>query len=945
MQGRARLHTLIYLLLAASSYAAGPFRYVKYSLEEGLPASRITYVGRDVGERLWVGTSSGLALKTGSRFHKVQFAHTNITRAVIALVEDSLQQHWIMSADGRVACMNLASWECNVIDAPLKHLPLTMAAYGPNVLVASRFELLIFNPQKQLVEQKTFDRRIKNLIVRGDTVFLAHNDGISTFSKGTVTTHEVSAEGRILSLVFDRESILLSTHVGHVYRYQLGGTPDLVFKTDTVKPFNLQQVGRGRFALNGLDSFVNIWPQELELKTQIDQMGNQFDFLLNMFSDDNGTVWLGTEAGLFALYPSLGIPLKSPEPTVYSLIHFQDKWHSIGKKGVHSRTAGGDWRLEAKSTNCCGYVKAGVSMGSIWMLPKVGPLHKWAGGDIEQVYPRSGEVYFGQALLTEENQLYFSIGTHFAKITPSTIDTLPDLPARIVSMARLNNSSLLLGLSDGLCVYHEKSGHYQRMQIPQHPEVLVSQVSVSSSGEVYVGTLTYGLFSGRIKDSVFETKQFSGQPIYGNYQIVGIETFDDNIWVFSGAGAERWNTSSNTLELSISKSELTPTTWTHPFATKLESETVLGGNNGLYQMGATSHPLVVSSVLIEKGNGKTILRSHRGNMYLEAGDDRNLKLFPVEAISNNPATQSFQLTAQTEDGNTSTYASSSSHFELYNLPPGNYRLLLQAKSNGNWGDALVLNLYIAAQLWEKWWFYPLLVGAFLALVFALVFVWNNERKKRRLQHLEYEKERTDLRSQSFLAQMNPHFVFNALNSIQDLIFKEKTEKASQFLQKFSRLLRQTLDTSNIHISTLKDELELAERYLQLEKLRFGEGFQYSIQVNSQHDLASVEIPGFILQPILENSLKHGILGHVEVGEIKIEVSDLANEMCLCITDNGVGYAQSRDKKGLGLRLVKERLKLHFPKAKKELFSINRLSPSNGQGTEVVMFIPLEKRKP
>lgn len=941
MQTQTRFYSLIFLLLAASSYAQAPFRYVKYSLEQGLPSSRVTYVGRDAQSRLWVGTSSGLALKTGDQFHKIQFNHTNITRAVIALVEDSLEQHWIMSGDGRVGCMNLSKWECNLVQAPLKHPPLTMAAYGPNILVASRYEMLIFNPQKQLVVQKTFDERIKHLIVRRDTVFVAHNQAISTYVNGEVTTHETSVEGRILNIVIDKESMLLSTHVGHVYRCALGGTPELVFKTDTLKPFNLQAVGKGRFALNGLDSFVNIWPEELELKTQIDEMGDQFNFLLNMYADNNGTIWLGTEAGLFALYPASVVPVSSPEPITYSLLNYQNIWHSVGKKGVYSYGTDGNWNLEAKSTNCCGYVKSGVSMGSIWLLPKIGALHRWAGGKIEQVYPPTGQFYFRQGLFTEENHIYFSIERDFVKITALGIDTLPELPSRAVSMTRLNDSSVLLGLIDGLCIYYEKSESYQRIGIPQHPEVVISKVSMAPDGEIYVGTLLYGLFSGWVKDSVFEIGRFSGQPIHGNYQIVGMETLEDKTWVFSSAGAECWNVETNALELSVSKSELTPTSWTHPFARQRSSGIVLGGNNGLYELGTRSEPLNVTAVLAQQTNGKTTLLGAKGSIRLEAGDERNLKLFPIEGISPNPAVQSFQLQVGTKKGGASIYESSS-HFDLYNLLPGSYRLSLKAKSNAAWGEGFEINLYVAAHLWEKWWFYPLLVGAVLVVLFTLVFVWNNERKKRKLQYLEYEKERTDLRSQSFLAQMNPHFVFNALNSIQDLIFKEKTDKASQFLQKFSRLLRQTLDTSNIHISTLKDELELAERYLQLEKLRFGDGFQYHIEVDPALEQSSIEIPGFILQPLLENSLKHGILGHMETGEIKVEVSEHKGKLKLRLVDNGVGYAPSSGRKGLGLKLVKERLKLHFPKSKTELLSIRKLSETGTRGTEVVILVPLEK---
>jgi LytS/YehU family sensor histidine kinase len=175
------------------------------------------------------------------------------------------------------------------------------------------------------------------------------------------------------------------------------------------------------------------------------------------------------------------------------------------------------------------------------------------------------------------------------------------------------------------------------------------------------------------------------------------------------------------------------------------------------------------------------------------------------------------------------------------------------------------------------------------------------------------KKISELNLKALRSQMNPHFTFNVLNSIQYYVAKKDTEQALQFITKFSRLIRTILDQSRNLYITLEEEINLLRLYLELEKLRFEDKFSFSISADEGLNLQSVKIPGMLIQPFVENAIKHGL--QFKKGEAHIAVYfEAGNSGLLCrVIDNGIGrkaaaiHVQSERHKSAGTAIVNERM--------------------------------------
>jgi len=201
--------------------------------------------------------------------------------------------------------------------------------------------------------------------------------------------------------------------------------------------------------------------------------------------------------------------------------------------------------------------------------------------------------------------------------------------------------------------------------------------------------------------------------------------------------------------------------------------------------------------------------------------------------------------------------------------------------------------------------YGLILCAVCGAIFgALVtYIKKKEAKKLALQHRD--KEIIKLQLESVRSQLNPHFLFNALAGIQTLMNKNETDNANRYLVKFARLTRNVLDHKEL--ISLTCEKTLLDDYLQMEQLRFG--FQYQITASPDLDVENIEIPAMLLQPFVENAIKHGIAEKGNDGKIEIGFMAQAADLVLSIKDNGSGFDVSQDYEGLGLALTKNRISL------------------------------------
>jgi ligand-binding sensor domain-containing protein/two-component sensor histidine kinase len=228
------------------------------------------------------------------------------------------------------------------------------------------------------------------------------------------------------------------------------------------------------------------------------------------------------------------------------------------------------------------------------------------------------------------------------------------------------------------------------------------------------------------------------------------------------------------------------------------------------------------------------------------------------------------------------------------LQPGTYIFQLKsANSDGKWSNGVAeFTIIIQPPWWQTWWFRG--IASLLTAAIIIFFVRRRIkyiRKEAALRQKIAEKEMAALRT-----QMNPHFIFNSLNSINSFIVENKTHLASDYLTKFSRLIRLILDNSKNESITLEKELETLKLYLLMERLRFQNKFDYQVSVDNTIDEEQVKIPPMIIQPYAENAIWHGLLHQSFSGLLNIAIKKTAEGICIEVEDNGIGRAKAAELK-------------------------------------------------
>ena len=195
------------------------------------------------------------------------------------------------------------------------------------------------------------------------------------------------------------------------------------------------------------------------------------------------------------------------------------------------------------------------------------------------------------------------------------------------------------------------------------------------------------------------------------------------------------------------------------------------------------------------------------------------------------------------------------------------------------------------------------------------------------------------------AQMNPHFIFNSLGSIQHLISTNDKKGALTYLSKFSKLLRQVLESS-VNISlVLSEEIELLKIYVELEALRFDHSFSYQFEIDENLDIDAHEVPMLLVQPYIENAIIHGLMPKEGNKELKVSFTDKGDNIECVIDDNGVGLTQTEARKSnrisRGMSITERRIQALKQHSTQQLVKIENLSDGNRSGTRVTILIPKE----
>jgi len=253
------------------------------------------------------------------------------------------------------------------------------------------------------------------------------------------------------------------------------------------------------------------------------------------------------------------------------------------------------------------------------------------------------------------------------------------------------------------------------------------------------------------------------------------------------------------------------------------------------------------------------------------------------------------------------------------LPYGDY--LFEAKAINKEGnetkESIKIEFEIIPPFWHTWWFRLIafsLVG--LGIYFFIKYRIAQINKNTRLKE-QVDREMSELKLQTLHAQMNPHFIFNSMNAIQNFISSNQQQLALNYLSKLSRLIRTIFEFSKRQTITLEEEIEFLKNYINLEEMRFTGKAKGIIEVDEKIDFDDIEITPMLIQPIVENSFKHGLFHKNDNGWVKINFTKTKKGLKIIVEDNGIGRAATKliqnnklteNHKSSGLDITRERLK-------------------------------------
>ena len=250
----------------------------------------------------------------------------------------------------------------------------------------------------------------------------------------------------------------------------------------------------------------------------------------------------------------------------------------------------------------------------------------------------------------------------------------------------------------------------------------------------------------------------------------------------------------------------------------------------------------------------------------------SLRLGILDFVEKERAQLQYSLSENSKDSWTS--ANSGQLLSFPYLDKGDYTLKIRAISpSGKIWETKTIPIEIIPMFWQRWWVQSLFVLVVLSLLALPVFYKIRQKKQRQKLEAVYQKEIEDLKRKALKAQINPHFLFNSLNSIRLLVMKGNIDKATEGISTFSKLVRRVLDHSEREEVTLAEELQSAREYIKLEQMRLKEPFELDIKIDDSLQLESVYIPPMLIQPFLENAIWHGLRHKKSGGKLEISIKD------------------------------------------------------------------------
>ncbi len=462
----------------------------------------------------------------------------------------------------------------------------------------------------------------------------------------------------------------------------------------------------------------------------------------------------------------------------------------------------------------------------------------------------------------------------------------------VACLVNPSDTTLWVAYIDGL--YYYKNGKEFVFKDEKNQHVYVTDFSLQEDGTVWVTTMQQGVIG--IKNQHLITHLTTTSGLKSDYTRC-IAVKDGKVWFATDKGIQVYTLLNKSLNDFVRENGLVTN---DVLDIHIKDKIIyLATSKGLqwFNEGALSRNNIKPLVHIEeiRMNNKLIHLNETGS-FDYANNNLDIQFTGIALRSRGAMTFAYRLTGL--DTAWKMISGNERSVKFNALPPGKYRFEIKSINEDGYESEIASTneFYIDAPYWLSWWFI-LLLALLLIIVVSAVFLLRINIMRRRSK-LEYEKTKLELELRAsqlsaLKVQMNPHFIFNALNSIQEYILTNEKKLANSYLGKFSDLMRLYLDMSNKRSISLEEEIKAMKLYLELESMRFEENFSYQLTVSPELQMDEIMIPPMIIQPYVENAIKHGLLHRRTDKKLSISFNSGDENTLICeVYDNGIGRKQS-----------------------------------------------------
>lgn len=1004
-------HIIFIFLLSVEFLNAQEFNFQTYSVTDGLAQSQVYALIQDSRGYLWMGTQGGgLCRFDGKEFTSYTIRQGLPGNFVFSIYEDFEGVLWIGTNNG---LCKYDGWEFEKIEFPNgEKVNVTTIIQSPDSLIwfgtstkgifhydqkevfhySKEKKLPIYGIYESMIDSKSnlwFSGTFGAVKIKEDIIEIYNQrKGLPGYD---VLDLEEDKNGNIWFGMFDKGIYYSNEESSSLLRANNAITPTRIqsFFKDRDENIWVGTQGKGLFYWNAQDSIF----------TQLrEKDGLSKDDVRTITQDYWGNIWLGTSGGGLSKYAGQQFSHYTKEDgllhnRVYSVCEdtASNVWFSSSGKGVSYFD--GNQFTHFENDSILGGATSKIifqdKSARIWIgTERNGLIYRDSNQFIKLPLPNNLPGDLIRDILQDSygNLWVASAISGITKLVPDTsqisgfafqnFTVQQGLPSNRITNLHIDNSNRLW-----FATRMKGIGYIANNQVVNSfsideglPSNQVKVFAEDSIGYLWIGTISGICKINTFSDSLYIDGQEDNKKL--SYRNIYLLSFDreNNLWIGSQRGVEKaefdaGRNISTTQFFDKSEGFEGIETCQNAVALSKDGSLWFGTMHGLTKHIPGSGGLNEIPPLLHISDVRLFYQSIRETEYkdwisnwgnlkkgLQLPHNKNHLGFQFEAVNiPNPDKVRYQWILE---GAETEWSPPSTQNELMypGLAPGNYTFKVKASNEDGIWTAEPKEVYftILPPWWNTFWAKfsgGALIVFFIFGIFRLRINQIRKRAKQEQERLELENKLLSLEQKALQLQMNPHFIFNALNSIQSLISQKDNKTARYHLAKFSKLMRAILENSRAGEISLEQEIETLENYLALENFSRGNAFDYKIETTEALETEEIFIPPMMIQPFVENAILHGV-GHLEEkGVIKISFDSETQLLKCVILDNGIGREKSAilnqkeqpQHQSTALQVTKERLEI-FNKNGSNLFSLAYKDLKNekeeAEGTEVTICLPI-----